>query len=298
MGEAQAARRGPPSEIACALVSTQIQTCYRHTDRRAGVVCQRCDRPICPDCMRQASVGFHCPECTKAGAQKVVRPQQLLNARPLVTQVLIGINLAIFFAGISSGMETRDRFIIDGGLVGHAFNPFTGELIGVAEGEWWRLVTSGFLHANLIHIGFNMFVLYRLGQLLEPVLGRVQFVLVYVVAMLGGSLGVMLVEPDAFTVGASGAVFGLMGVAVAVFRSRGVNVMDTGLGATIMLNLVFTFTIPGISIGGHVGGLVVGFVAGYLLTDAGPRYLKDEGLTIAAVVMLGLVAAGSAVLIS
>ena len=96
-------RRARARPVACATVSTQIQTCYKHTDRRAGVVCQRCDRPICPDCMRQASVGFHCPECTKQGAQKIVRPQQLLNARPIVTQVLIAINVAIFAAGIGAG---------------------------------------------------------------------------------------------------------------------------------------------------------------------------------------------------
>ena len=280
-------------------MSTQIQTCYRHTDRRAGVVCQRCDRPICPDCMRQASVGFHCPECTKKGAQKIVRPQQLLNARPVVTQVLMAINVAVFAAGVGSGLETRDRFIVDGGLVGAAFNPFNGQLIGVAEGEWWRLVTSGFLHVNVIHIAFNMYVLYRLGQLLEPVLGRVAFTLAYFVAMLGGGLGVMILSPDEYTVGASGAVFGLMGLAVAVFRSRGINVMDTGLGATILLNLVITFTLSSyISVGGHVGGLIVGFLAGWILTDAGPRYLKDPSVTMGAVAMLGVVMAGSAILIA
>lgn len=272
-----------------------MQTCYRHADRRAGVVCQRCDRPICPDCMRQASVGFHCPECTKQGAQKVVRPGQLVT-RPLVTQVLIGLNLAIFVAGIGPGLQTKDQFILDGGLVASAF--FAGDLIGVANGEWWRIVTSGFLHANLIHIGFNMFILYRLGQLLEPALGRTRFALAYGVSLLGGSLGVMILDPSSFTVGASGAVFGLMGVAVAVFRSRGISVFDSGLGATLALNLVFTFSIPGISIGGHVGGLITGFVVGVLLTDLGPRYLKDPALIVGAVVTLGLVVGASAILIA
>lgn len=274
-----------------------MQTCYRHNDRRAGVVCQRCDRPICPDCMRQASVGFHCPECTREGAQKVVRPGQLVD-RPLVTQILVGINLAIYVAGVGAGLRTRNDFIFDGGLVGSGLNPFNGELIGVAHGEWWRIVTSGFLHANLIHIGFNMFVLYRLGQLLEPVLGRSRFALGYGVSLLGGGLGVMLMDPNHFTVGASGAVFGLMGLAVAAFRSRGVNIMDTGLGAMIMLNLLFTFTIPGISIGGHVGGLVTGLVVGVLMLDIGPRYLRDPSVVTGAVVALGVVVGGSAILIA
>src|SRR5688572_12915568 len=149
--------RVPP--IAFAPVDTAVQTCYRHPDRRAGVVCQRCDRPICPDCMRQASVGFHCPECTKTSGQRVVRAAEL-RTKPVVTNVLIALNLAVFVAGISSGLETKDRFILDGGLVGEGFDPSGAEIVGVAHGEWWRIVTSGFLHANLIHIGFNMWILY------------------------------------------------------------------------------------------------------------------------------------------
>jgi len=241
-------------------------------------------------------VGFHCPECTKQGAQKIVRPNQLL--RPLATQILVGVNLVIFAIGIGAGLQTRDRVIYEGGLVGLGFNPFTQELIGVATGEWYRIVTSGFLHANLIHVGFNMYILYRLGQLLEPALGRGRFVLVYFVSLLGGSFGVLLIDPDQFTVGASGAVFGIMGAAVAVYRSRGINVMDSGLGTTIILNLVFTFAVPGISIGGHVGGLVTGWVAGELLTNIGPRYLKDGALAVWSVVVLGAVLACASVLVA
>jgi len=262
-----------------------MQTCYRHADRRAGVVCQRCDRPICPDCMRQASVGFHCPECTKSGAQKIVRPAQLL--RPVVTQILVAVNLVIYALGIGAGLQTRDQVIYDGGLIGSAFNPITQELIGVANGEWYRIITSGFLHANLMHVGFNMFILYRLGQLLEPALGRSRFLLVYVVSLIGGAFGVLLIDPDHLTVGASGAVFGVMGAAVAVFRARGVNIMDSGLGMTIMLNLGLTFLVPGISIGGHVGGLVAGYVAGEMLMSIGPQYLKDPKLAAGSVAVLG-----------
>jgi membrane associated rhomboid family serine protease len=273
-----------------------MQTCYRHSDRRAGVVCQRCDRPICPDCMRQASVGFHCPECTKSGAQKVVRPAQLL--RPLVTQILIGVNLFIYAIGIGPGLQTRDQVIYDGGLIGSAFNPISQELIGVANGEWYRIVSSGFLHANLMHVGFNMFILYRLGQLLEPALGRSRFLLVYVVSLLGGAFGVLLIDPNHFTVGASGAVFGVMGAAVAVFRARGVNVMDSGLGTTILLNLGLTFLVPGISIGGHVGGLVTGYVAGELLMSVGPQYLKDPKLAFTSVVALGIAVTAGAIIVA
>ncbi|MGK2947636.1 MAG: rhomboid family intramembrane serine protease [Acidimicrobiales bacterium] len=268
-------------------METAIQTCYRHPDRRAGVICQRCDRPICPDCMRQASVGFHCPECTKSGAQKIVRPRDLVT-RPVVTIALMAISIAVYVYGMGGGLDTSNRMIIDGAIAGPP----------VADGEWYRLITSGFLHAGLIHIGFNMFILYRLGQLVEPVLGRLRFGIAYFVSLLSGSLGVILLQPDRFAVGASGAVFGLMGVTVAVMRSRGIDPFSTGLGGMIVLNLIITFTIPGISIGGHVGGLLGGLVVGYLFADFGPRVLKDPTVTILASVMLGVVVAGSAILLA
>ncbi len=137
------------------------QRCYRHPDRRGGVICQRCDRPICPDCMHQASVGFHCPECTRSGRQQVVGARQLRGGGLIVTNLLIAANVAVFVAGMGDGLRTKFSFMADGGL----FGPL------VADGEWWRIFSSGFLHANLIHIAFNCLVLYQLGQLLEPVLG-------------------------------------------------------------------------------------------------------------------------------
>jgi len=232
--------------------------------------------------MHQASVGFHCPECARSGKQKVVRAGQL-HTRPIVTNVLIAANLAIFVAGIGGGLETKNSVIFDGGLAG----PF------VADGEWYRIITSGFLHANAIHIGFNCFVLYQLGMLMEPVLGRLRFGIVYFVAMVSGALGVLIIDPNQLTVGASGAVFGLMGAAVAAMRSRGINPFATGLGATIMLNLLITFSIPGISIGGHVGGLIGGFVAGWLLTDLPPSVSRDPKMPLAAVCGFGLVVVGA-----
>lgn len=241
--------------------------------------------------MVQASVGFHCPDCARSGRQKVVRgPQRGGGGGLLVTNLLIAINVAVFVYGLGAGLETRDSVVIDGGLFGPA----------VADGEWWRIVTSGFLHANLIHIGFNCWVLYQLGQLMEPVLGRLRFALVYAVALLSGALGVLIVDPNGLTVGASGAVFGIMGAAVAAMRSRGINPFQTGLGSTIVLNLLITFAIPGISIGGHVGGLIGGFVAGWILTDLGPKQWRDPRIPAALVVLVGvvvsvgcLVAAGS-----
>ncbi|MFL6204057.1 MAG: rhomboid family intramembrane serine protease [Acidimicrobiales bacterium] len=268
-------------------MSTQMQTCYRHGDRKAGVICQRCDRPICPACMHQASVGFHCPECARSGAQKVVKANQL-RTRPIVTQVLIALNVVIFLAGIGSGLQTRDSVVLDYGLISQT--PF-GVPFGVGAGEWYRLVTSGFLHINVIHIAFNMLALYYLGNLLEPAFGRVRFLAVYFVSMLVGSLGVVLVTPDRLTVGASGAVFGLMGFAFMALRSRGIDPFSTGLGGTIILNLIITFTLSSyISVGGHIGGLIGGTLCGYLLTDLGPKHLRDERAILGSVIGLGVVA--------
>ncbi len=237
--------------------------------------------------MRQASVGFHCPECTKSSGQKILRPRDLV-ARPIVTQVLMALNVAVYVYGMGGGLGTRDQVIIDGAVAGPP----------VAAGEWYRLVTSGFLHAGLIHIAFNMFILFRLGELLEPALGRVRFTVLYFVSMLSGSLGVIALQPDRFAVGASGAVFGLMGATFVVMKARGIDPMASGIGPTIMLNLIITFTIPGISIGGHVGGLIGGAAVGWLFAVGGPRYLKDPAVTIGAAVILGVVVAGSAILIA
>jgi membrane associated rhomboid family serine protease len=276
-------------------VEQSPRTCYRHPDRRAGVICQRCDRPICPDCMHQASVGFHCPECTKTGRQRVVGPSQL-GAGLLVTKVLIGCNLAVFLAGVGSGLSTKGSFIEHGGLIANASD--RGNLVGVANGEWWRIFSSGFLHANLLHIGFNMWALWVLGQLMEPVLGRARFAMVYGVALVAGALGVLLVDPNQLTVGASGAVFGLMGAAAAAMRSRGINVFATGLGATIMLNLLITFAIPGISIGGHVGGLAGGFVVGWIFVDTPPAWQRNPQLQMAAAAGLAAVLFGACLLVA
>jgi membrane associated rhomboid family serine protease len=268
-------------------VETTPRTCYRHTDRRAGVVCQRCDRPICPDCMHQASVGFHCPECVKQSGQKIVKASQLRRTN-LVTHVLIGINVAVFVAGVGSGLSTKTSVIDRGGLAGPL----------VAAGDWYRIVSAGFLHANVLHIGFNMWALWILGQLMEPVLGRLRFALVYAVALLAGSLGVLIAEPNAYTVGASGAVFGLMGAAAAAMRSRGINPMSTGIGTTIVLNLLITFTIPGISIGGHIGGLIGGFASGWLFTDLPPKWSRNPALPIGAAVVLGVALFGACLVVA
>jgi membrane associated rhomboid family serine protease len=266
-------------------LATDLQTCYRHEDRRAGVRCQRCDRPICPACMHQASVGFHCPECAKGGRQKVVRAGALAT-RPVVTMTLVAANLAIFVAEMLSPGQTAggaDEWFRQGALYGPA----------VAAGDWWRPITSGFLHVNLLHVGFNMFLLWQLGMLLEPAVKKWAFASLYALSLLGGSFLVLVLDPDRPTVGASGAVFGLMAATFVAMRSRGIDPFATGIGPLIVINLIFTFVAPRISIGGHIGGLVAGAVGGWILWYWSPRLGRSSPLPVLACLALaGLLYAG------
>jgi membrane associated rhomboid family serine protease len=250
-------------------VTTGIVTCYRHHDRRAGVACQRCGRPICPSCMVPASVGFHCPECARRGGQRV-RTLHSRHARPVVTQLLIALNVLVFAvdlvaAGRASLWGQGYSVVSEQGLLVGAALGRQGQPIGVVDGEWWRIVTSGFLHAGLLHLGMNMFVLWILGSQLEPVLGRARFLALYITSLVAGAFGVLLVSPTVPTVGASGAIFGLLGAAFAAQKARGIDPWQSGIGGLLILNLVITFAVPGISIGGHVGGLIGGMVAGFVI---------------------------------
>jgi membrane associated rhomboid family serine protease len=247
--------------------------------------------------MIDASVGFHCPECAKGGRQRVYTSRTLPGSGPpLVTYALIAVNVAVFLIGLGLGTsptQSRGELAVDYGLIGHGVT-VTGEVVGVADGEWYRIVTAGFLHAGLLHLAFNMYLLYLLGQLLEPAVGRMRFALIYFVSLLAGSLGVLLVSPDVLTVGASGAVFGLMGAAVVLQRSRGISPFASGLGGLIAINLVLTFLIPGISVGGHVGGLIGGLVAGALLLELPERVTLPRAVPELAALALGAAAvAGS-----
>lgn len=135
------------------------------------------------------------------------------------------------------------------------------------DDQWYRLITAGFLHYGVIHLAFNMFALYQLGQLVERAMPRVQYAMLYVACLLGGSLGALLVEGDSFalTAGASTAVFGLLGAAAVGMHRRGINIFNTGIGTALVLNLVITFSISGISIGGHLGGLAAGAICGFFM---------------------------------
>jgi membrane associated rhomboid family serine protease len=174
--------------------------------------------------------------------------------RAPATFILIGLNVLAYLVEIASGTgglsSAGGKVVADFALFGPA----------VAEGEWYRLVTSGFLHASLLHIGFNMLLLFFLGRLLEPALGTVRFLALYFASLLAGSMGALLLDPNALTLGASGAIFGLAGATFVIARGRGMDAIAGEIGFLIVFNLVFSFIGPRISVGGHLGGLVAGIV--------------------------------------
>jgi membrane associated rhomboid family serine protease len=214
-----------------------------------------------------------------------------MSTDPRATYTIIGICVVLWLGEFAGG----NRIFNDLALVAGLKNSFTGQVsLGVADGEWWRIVTGGFLHDphNPLHILFNMYVLYWLGGLLEPALGRARFIALYVASLLTGSLGAVLaVSAGTPTIGASGAVFGLMGAAFVMQRLRGVDPMQSGIGPVILLNLGLSFLIPGISIGGHIGGLVGGAACGFLLERLGRRGVAVQVAACAVIGIVGAVAA-------
>jgi membrane associated rhomboid family serine protease len=266
------------------------QTCYRHPDRETGVSCSSCGRPICPDCMTPTPVGMRCPECMRQRT-KVVRgtggapgPEQAP-----ATFVLIALNVAAFLAEVATGSgglsQATGSVVRDFSLLGN----------GVAEGEWYRLITGGFLHAGLFHIGLNMLALFIVGRVLEPGIGTPRFLALYTASLLAGAFGALaLTHPYEPTVGASGAIFGLFAAAAVIARGRGMNALASEIGFLIVINLVFTFSVPGISIGGHLGGLLGGAICAVAILAGergrlGPRRLAAE------LAVMGLVAVASVI---
>jgi membrane associated rhomboid family serine protease len=267
-----------------------MAVCYRHPNRETGVSCANCGRPICPDCMTTTSVGMRCPECSRQTTQ--VRRIATTSDRPVVTTIIIAVNILVFF-GMSS--SSGGSF---GSAGGSLFRQFALDGPDVANGEWWRLITSGFMHSGLLHIGFNMYILWFLGNLLEPSLGPVRFGALYLASLLSGSFGALLLSPNAVTVGASGAVFGLMGAAFVLHRAQGINPMQSGIGPLILLNLGISL-IPGlnISIGGHLGGLVGGALAA-LLMELAARQRRGVVLPVVACALVGAVAVAGAIAVA
>lgn len=250
-----------------------MPTCYRHSNRETGVSCSNCGRPICPDCMTPTPVGMRCPECSQQKTQ--VRTLQSIAVDPIATYVLLALNVAVFF-GAASSLDARDQMIL--------FGPY------VADGEYWRLITAGFLHISIFHIGMNLLALFWLGRMIEPALGHARFVVVYLVSLLTGSLGVLILSWDAPTLGASGAVYGLLGAAVVMARNRNIGLMQSGLLPILVLNAGITLLIPNISLGGHLGGFVGGLVVTFVLEELARRRRNSLPLAVGFGVVAGAAA--------
>lgn len=284
--------------------------CYRHPDRETRVSCSRCDRPICGDCMTPTPVGMRCPECSRDRTE-VKRPAFAGQAagfdRAPATFTLIGINAAVFIAQIATGgggFDGSGDLIANGALCADAVGAGGGcapPVVFTDGGEYWRIVTAGFLHGGILHIALNMFVLYILGTMLEPAIGTARTVAVYFAALVAGSMGaLMLADPQQFTVGASGAIYGLFAAALLIAYTRGMTQAVSQLGFWLVLNLVLTFSVSGISIGGHLGGIVGGTLAG-LIVLAGERRgtgQKMVGAEIAAICALTALAFVGAIVVA
>ncbi len=241
----------------------EVPQCYRHPGRETYVRCTRCDRYICPECMRSAAVGHQCVECVREGA-RTVRPTrtvfggQITSSGPVVTYTLLAINIVAYLFELASN-EFVTRFEMVGqGVTTH------GQVVGVAQGEWYRLVTAAFLHSppsgglGITHILFNMWALWAVGPQLEVLLGRARYLALYLLSALAGNVLLYLVAPGEPALGASGAIFGLFGAFFVVARRLRADVR--GIVIILGINLAITFSVSGIAWEAHVGGLVTGIL--------------------------------------
>ena len=227
-------------------------TCYRHPERESHIRCTRCNRPICPDCMISAAVGFQCPDCVREGKESTQQVRNLAGAAihgdpVLITKILIAVNVVLFIGQWVTNDRLTTRFAMQG-------------LAVALDGEWWRLMTAAFLHAGIAHIAFNMLALWFIGAAVEPRLGRWRYLTVYLLSALGGSvLSYAVDSPLQTSVGASGAVFGLFGALFVLMRRLRFDV--GGLITIIVINVVIGF-LPGFNINwrAHLGGLLVGTI--------------------------------------
>ncbi|WP_225438236.1 rhomboid family intramembrane serine protease [Candidatus Frankia nodulisporulans] len=281
--------------------------CYRHTDRETYVSCQRCGRPICPDCMRPAAVGFHCPEEGRgdsssaghnggAGRPAQRDPRTVLGGRAgqarqaLVTQSLIVACVVAYFLQGAPGLSGSDRY--NGFTERFAMN---GNQIAVDD-QYYRLLTASFLHASVLHILFNMYALFLLGFQLEALLGRVRYLALFVVGAVGGNtLSYLLDGRNTFSVGASTAIFAFFAAYYVI--ARRLRIDSTQILVVIGINLLITFTLSGIDKWGHLGGLAVGILVGLLYAYVPPRHARLQAggvLGILAVLLLAALARSAA----
>jgi membrane associated rhomboid family serine protease len=250
---------------AASATSDATERCYRHPDRETRIHCTRCDRPICPECMIPAAVGFQCPDDVKAGHAGVRQARTPFGGRATaagfpVTVTLIVINVAVYLV---MAAQARSQDVTRSSL----FNRFADSAVQIdVRHEYYRLITAAFTHLNLLHILFNMYALFAIGPALERIFGRTRFLALYVIAALGGNVAVFV--DDSAGAGASTAIFGMFAAYFIVARRARVDTSQILL--TIGLNLAITFSLSGISKAGHLGGLITGAVVAAILVYA-PR---------------------------
>jgi membrane associated rhomboid family serine protease len=261
-----------------------MATCFHHQDRETGRACTRCGRPACPDCLTQASVGSQCFECIRADRPKgTVRIRQTIERDPLLaTKLIIGINVAMFAL-----IFLRDSTISGNGPTSTNLGIFG---LALQNGEWWRLLTYSTVHFGIVHLGFNMLVLWLVGKTFEPETGPLRFATIYVVSVLAGAAGAIIASPHALTGGASGGIFGVAAAATLVMHRRGIKFWDTGFGPLLALNLALGLFEPGVSIGGHVGGLIAGALCAEVMLRSRKLEMPALGYVGAAVIGLASVA--------
>ena len=265
------------------MTAAPVTTCYRHPDRETGRHCTRCGKPACSECLRQAAVGSHCVECVKsaqpAGSQQV---RQMFKSQDLVaTKAIIAINVVAFFviAILDSNIQGQGQTSRD--LALHAPS--------IANGEWYRVFTSSIVHYGAFHLFFNMLVLWLVGKVLEPGAGALRFSLIYVVSVIGGAVGALILSngPMQLTGGASGGVFGVAAAATLVLWRQGVRFWDTGFGPLLAVNLFLNVTImSNVSLGGHMGGLIAGAAAAEIMLQS--RKIQQPKLGLAGAAGLGV----------
>jgi membrane associated rhomboid family serine protease len=278
--------------------TVETRYCYRHPDRETGLSCSECGRPVCADCATFAPVGIRCPDHAgvRRGPTTRIKPRPVRRApgtalgtsRAPVTYTLIAVNLAIYLLTVAQGNGLSSP----GGTL---FDKMALYGQGVANGDWWRLVTTMFLHASVLHIAFNMFALWVIGRPVEQYLGTVRYLGLYLVSGLAGSAGALIQTPGV-TVGASGAIFGILG-AMMVIEWQVTGSLAGQAATLIAINLVISFAIPGISWGGHVGGLIGGILVMLAYAHWGDRGRAARGgLGLGGVIGLIVVGAGSVAL--
>jgi membrane associated rhomboid family serine protease len=245
------------------MTTAPATTCYRHPDRETGRHCTRCGRPACSDCLLEASVGAHCVDCVREAqssrTDKVRR--QLRGGELIATKAIIAINVIVFFV-----IAIRDNV-----MTGYGATSTDLSLYGPAvhNGDWYRVFTSSVVHYGAMHLIFNMLVLYLVGRVLEPGAGALRFTILYVVSVIGGAAGALILSPHVHTGGASGGVFGIAAAATLVMHRQGVRFWDTGFGPLILINLFLNVTLmTNVSIGGHIGGLISGALAAEVMMQA------------------------------